>query len=73
MANETEPDIRIDSLEVRLMHLEATIDELTDTLLKQEELARVQQLKIKQLENQVNGLQSKQSDSTTDESLPPHY
>ena len=73
MANESEQNERIESLEVRLMHLEATLDELTSTLLKQEEKSRLQQVRIKQLENQINGLQSKQAESAIDEPPPPHY
>lgn len=73
MADETEQDKRIESLEIRLMHLEATLDELTATLLKQEDRSRLQQETIKQLENQINGLQSRQAGSSTDESAPPHY
>lgn len=73
MADESEQNERIESLEVRLMHLEATLDELTSTLLKQEEKSRLQQVRIKQLEDQINGLQSKQVDSAIDEPPPPHY
>lgn len=73
MADESAQNERIESLEVRLMHLEATLDELTSTLLKQEEKSRLQQARIKQLEEQINGLQSKQVDSAIDEPPPPHY
>lgn len=73
MSDEAEQNKRIESLEVRLMHLEAALDELTATLLKQEESSRLQQENIKQLENQISGLQSKQADSVTDEPPPPHY
>ncbi len=71
----TDNDIkrRLESLETRIMHLDAALDELTRTLLSQEQLMNKQVETIKHLEKQIRGLSSSNPGSTTDEPLPPHY
>ena len=71
----TDKDIkaRLESLETRIMHQDAAIDELTRTLLDQEQLMNKQVEIIKHLEEQVRGLGSSNPGATTDEPPPPHY
>jgi len=65
--------MRLESLETRIMHLDATVDELTRTLLKQEQLASKQTKAIKQLEEQLKALSPSNPGETVDEPPPPHY
>ena len=46
----------MESLEMRLMHLEAALDEMTRSLLRQEQLTRTQAETIKRIEEQLRGL-----------------
>ena len=71
----TDTDIkaRLESLETRIMHQDAAIDELTRTLLGQELLMNKQVATIKHLEEQIRGLSSSNPTTTTDEPPPPHY
>ena len=73
--NMTDADIkrRLESLETRIMHQDAALDELTRTLLSQEQLMNKQVETIKRLEEQVRGLSSSNPATTTDEPPPPHY
>jgi uncharacterized coiled-coil protein SlyX len=64
---------RIEQLEMRLMHLEAAIDEMTRTLLQQEQLTARQADIIQQLENQLKGLSAVVSNPAEREPPPPHY
>lgn len=63
----------ITSLETRLMHQEAALDELTRTLLKQEQRLRQQTEAIRRLEGVVRGLADMNLARPEDESAPPHY
>lgn len=63
----------IASLETRLMHQEAAIDELTRTLLNQEQRLRRQSETILRLETAVRGLTDMNLARPEDEPLPPHY
>ena len=64
---------RIELLEIRLMHLEAALDEMTRTLLQQEQLTSRQADTIRQLENQLKGLSAVVSNPAEGEPPPPHY
>jgi uncharacterized coiled-coil protein SlyX len=64
---------RIEQLEIRLMHLEAALDEMTRTLLKQEQLTAHQAETIRQLETQLKGLSATISPVTGQDPPPPHY
>jgi SlyX protein len=65
--------VRLESLETRIMHQDATIDELTRTLLRQEQLMNKQAKAIKHLEEQMRGLADSTPGMAADEPLPPHY
>ena len=71
--NDTDIKTRIESLESRLMHQDATLDELTRTLLNQEQLLNKQIEIIKRLEEQVRGMSTAHPGTTTNEPPPPHY
>ena len=64
---------RLESLETRIMHQDATIDELTRTLLRQEQLMNKQIKAIKHLEEQIRGLTDATPGVAADEPPPPHY
>ena len=64
---------RIDSLEMRLMHLEAAVDEMTRTLLDQEAKLRQQADIIQRLERLVKGLADAGINEAGKEPPPPHY
>ena len=64
---------RVDSLEMRLMHLEAAVDEMTRTLLDQEAKLRQQADLIQRLERLVKGLADAGINETGKEPPPPHY
>jgi SlyX protein len=69
----TELEQRIESLEVRLMHLEAALDEMTRALLQQEQLTRTQAVTIERLEEQLRGFAAGYPAATGSEPPPPHY
>jgi uncharacterized coiled-coil protein SlyX len=64
---------RIESLEVRLMHLEAALDEMTRALLQQEQQTRAQANTIERLEEQLRGLAAGYPAGPGREPPPPHY
>ena len=64
---------RIDSLEIRLMHLEAALDEMTRTLLAREAQLRKQADTIRRLETLVKGLADAATPDPGREPPPPHY
>ena len=64
---------RLEALETRLMHQEATIDELTRTLLGQEQLVSSQKKAIETLENQIQSLNAASIMQSGTEPPPPHY
>ncbi len=63
---------RIEALEVRLAHQEVALEELTRTLLKQEQYIREHSESLERLELQVRALQPVDGASPGDEK-PPHY
>jgi uncharacterized coiled-coil protein SlyX len=60
-------------LEARLMHQEVAIDELTRTLLNQEQRLRRQSETILHLETLIRGLTDMNLARPEDEPVPPHY
>ena len=71
------PDINlqehIKSLEERLMHLEAALDEVTQTLLMQESQLNLQADTIRRLESLLKGLANRGENDAQREPPPPHY
>jgi SlyX protein len=64
---------RIESLEARLMHQEAAIEELTRTLLSQEQLVNRQSAAIERLESQLHALFNAGITPPGEDGPPPHY
>ncbi|MGB5178989.1 MAG: SlyX family protein [Gammaproteobacteria bacterium] len=64
---------RLESLEIRLMHQEVAIEELTQTLLQQEQLVSAQVAAIERIESMLRALSSAHSAPPGDEPPPPHY
>jgi uncharacterized coiled-coil protein SlyX len=64
---------RIERLETRLMHQEAALDELTRTLLEQEQLVRTQGEVIRKLEMLVQRFSATDLTAAEDTTPPPHY
>jgi len=62
---------RITDLEIRITHQESAIDELTRTILKQEELITKLQLELKNIRSQVNEVSI--IAHASEETPPPHY
>ena len=69
----TELEHRIESIEVRLMHIEAALDEMTRALLQQEQLTRTQAETIERIQEQLRGLAGTYPGSPEAEPPPPHY
>jgi SlyX protein len=64
---------RLESLELRLMHQEAAIEELTRTVLQQEQLIATQVVAIKRLEAMLRSLSDTNTASPGEDPPPPHY
>ena len=64
---------QIESLEERLMHLEASLDEMTRTLLTQQKQLDLQDDLIKRLETIIKGLADGGAGDPAREPPPPHY
>jgi uncharacterized coiled-coil protein SlyX len=64
---------RIETLEIRLMHQEASIEALTRTLLQQEQLVNAQSAAIEHLKAMIRGLSSTHDVLPGEEPPPPHY
>ena len=71
--NDTNLTSRIESLETRLMHQEASLDEITRPLLRQEQLVNKQLQAIETLQGQLQTLTDAGVASAGDEPPPPHY
>ena len=69
---EHELNSRVEVLEFRLAHQEAAIEELTRTVLAQEQQVGEQAETIRRLEAQVRSLTSAPPGAQEDE-IPPHY
>ena len=64
---------RITELEIRLTHLEDTIEVLNNTIIKQHSEIDLLQLQVSQLEKKIKASQSSQVALESEESPPPHY
>lgn len=64
---------RIEELESRLMHQEASIEELTRTLLQQEQRLTAQAQAMERLDAQLRSLSDPHTLPSAEESPPPHY
>ncbi|MGB5304935.1 MAG: SlyX family protein [Gammaproteobacteria bacterium] len=64
---------RVESLEARLMYQEAALEELTTTILRQEQIIQQQSGAIEQLEKLLRTLGAANMASTGEETPPPHY
>lgn len=71
--NDKELISRIESLETRLMHQEASLDEITRTLLRQEQLVNRQLQAIETLQSQLQTLTDTGVTPPGEEPPPPHY
>ncbi len=65
-------DARLETLEVRYAHQESALEELTHTLLKQEQQVRALADRVQRLETQLSALAPSGADSHG-EQPPPHY
>lgn len=70
---EDELRARVESLESRLMHQEAAIEELTRTLLQQERFIGRQVATIERLEKQLLSLLAANLNPPPEDGPPPHY
>lgn len=70
---DSELHARLETLEIRLMHLEAAMDEITRTLLQQERLVARQAEALHRLEAQLRATTTSQIASRDEETPPPHY
>ena len=61
---------RLEMLEARYAHQDAALEELTRTVLEQEQLIRIQARKLTALEQAVGALRG---GSTAADEIPPHY
>ena len=64
---------RIEALEIRLMDQDASIEEMTRTLLNQEQLLRLQQETTERLEQLLQSLSAGSINRPGEEPPPPHY
>jgi SlyX protein len=70
--NETDLTGRLEALEVRYAHQEAALEELTRTVLAQEQLIRLQAEQLGPLQHSVRAMLGGAADAVADE-RPPHY
>ena len=66
-------DERVTELEIRLTHLEDTIDVLNHTVIEQHELIDRLQFQISVLEKRLKTVQENNIAHEKDETPPPHY
>jgi uncharacterized coiled-coil protein SlyX len=66
---------RIETLELRFLDQERTLDELTGALLKQEQRIKIQDEHIRRLQEQLRTLSERAvaDDGTLEDDVPPHY
>ena len=69
----TELANRLETLELKLMHHEASIEELTRTVLEQEQQISSQSLTIERLETIIRSFADSSTASPGTEPPPPHY
>ncbi len=66
-------DNRITELEIRITHLEDTLDTLSDTIIEQHNLIDHMQLQITVLEKKLKAAAESNIADEKDETPPPHY
>ena len=66
-------EIRVTELEIRLTHLEDTIEVLNRTIIKQHDEIDLLQLQVSQLEKKIKASQSSPVALESEETPPPHY
>ena len=71
--NDNDLSTRLESVETRLMHQEASIEELTRTLLRQEQLISSQVAAIDRLQAMIRSLSGTHDTPPGEEPPPPHY
>ena len=64
---------RVTELEIRLTHLEETIEVLNRTIIKQHDEIDLLQLQVSQLEKKIKASQSSPVALESEETPPPHY
>ena len=64
---------RIADLEVRLVHQEATIDELSTVVAEQANLVELLREQVRRLSGQMGELAEVVNDKAPDDPPPPHY
>jgi len=64
---------RLEDLEIRFAHQEATLDELTAAMLRQERLVRQQAETIIHLQQKIAAFADRTPGLSADEPPPPHY
>lgn len=64
---------RVTELEIRLTHLEDTIEVLNRTIIKQHDEIDLLQLQVSQLEKKIKASQSSPVALESEETPPPHY
>lgn len=71
--SDIELQARLETVEIRLAHQEAALDEMTCALLEQERLIREQAETIRRLEVQLRATAGSMIASQDEETPPPHY
>lgn len=66
-------ETRVTELEIRLTHLEDTIEVLDKTIIKQHEAIDLLQLQVASLEKKIKISQSSPVALESEETPPPHY
>lgn len=64
---------RVTELEIRLTHLEDTLEILNKTIIKQHEEIDLLQLQVSNLEKKIKAAQSSPVAHESEETPPPHY
>ena len=64
---------RVTELEIRLTHLEDTIDVLNKTVIEQHAAIDMLQLQVSNLEKKIKAWQPSQVAPESEETPPPHY
>ncbi len=64
---------RVTELEIRLTHLEDTIEVLNKTIIKQHDEIDTLQIQVSSLEKKIKASQSSPVAHESEESPPPHY
>lgn len=64
---------RVTELEIRLTHLEDTIEVLNETIIEQHAEIDMLQLQVSNLEKKIKASQASQVAHESEETPPPHY